>query len=119
LDCFVAALTVCFSWRRKHTVALRAGTALDVGAEVAEEEIAPSVEEGLLKYKLRSSVPRNGFQHIDVLRLVLMFGRQENVVPIAARNSSLFRIKSLFYKKPFMLRRQEAPISGESIFGLA
>lgn len=70
------------AYLRSVAVALRAGVAFDVDVQATADELPPPVEEGLLKYKLRSSVPRNGFQHTDVLRLVLMFGRQEDVVPV-------------------------------------
>lgn len=39
-------------------------------------------EDGLVSYKLRASVPLNGFQRMDVTRLILTFGRQEDVVPV-------------------------------------
>jgi hypothetical protein len=67
---------------RSVAVALRAGVALDVDAWAIAQEVPSSEEEGLLIRKLQSSVPRNGFQHTDVSRLVLMFGRQEDVPPV-------------------------------------
>lgn len=70
------------TYLRSVAVALRAGVSLDVDAQETAEEPSPPVEEGILKYKLQSSVPRNGFQRTDVSRLLLMFGRQEDVVPV-------------------------------------
>lgn len=67
---------------RRVAVALRAGVALDVDAKATAGEAHPPEEEGLLIYKLRSSVPLNGFQRTDVSRLVLTFGRLDDVVPV-------------------------------------
>lgn len=68
---------------RSVAVALRAGVAPpDVDARTTAEAVPPPEEEGLLTYKLQSSVPRNGFQRTDVSRLVLTFGRLEDVPPV-------------------------------------
>ena len=69
---------------RRVAVALRAGVALDVDALATAGKVYPpeEEEEGSLIYKLRSSVPLNGFQLTDVSRLVLTFGRIEDVVPV-------------------------------------
>lgn len=67
---------------RRVAIALRAGVALDVDTQTAAAETHPTEAEGSLIYKLRSSVPLNGFQRTDVSRLVLTFGRLEDVVPV-------------------------------------
>jgi hypothetical protein len=67
---------------RRVAVALRAGMAPDVNGHTTAGEFHPPGEAGLLTYKLRSSVPLNGFQRTDVTRLVLTFGRLEDVVPV-------------------------------------
>jgi hypothetical protein len=67
---------------RRVAVALREGEALDVDAQATAAEAHQPEEEGSLIRKLRSSVPLNGFQRTDVSRLVLTFGRLEDVVPV-------------------------------------
>lgn len=66
---------------RGIVVALRTGEAIEVDAPVTEE-VAPPEEDGLLTFKLRASVPLNGFQRTDVSRLVLTFGRLEDVAAV-------------------------------------
>jgi hypothetical protein len=69
---------------RHVALALRAGAALDVDPQATTGDAYPpeEEEEGSFIYKLRSSVPLNGFQRTDVSRLVLTFGRLEDVVPV-------------------------------------
>ncbi|HSD39476.1 MAG TPA: DUF4238 domain-containing protein [Rhodocyclaceae bacterium] len=62
--------------------ALRTTTALDVGAPAVVEEWASSPEQGLRPYKLQASMPVKGFQRTDVSRLVLTFGRLDDVAPV-------------------------------------
>ena len=67
---------------RRVAVALRAGAAIDVDAQATAAKAHQPEEDGSLIYKLRSSVPLNGFQRTDVSRLVLTFGRLEDIVPV-------------------------------------
>jgi hypothetical protein len=67
---------------RHVALALRAGVALDVVAHAATAAAQQPREEGSPIYNLRSSVPLNGFQRTDVSRLVLTFGRLEDVAPV-------------------------------------
>ncbi|MGN7980224.1 hypothetical protein [Burkholderia sp. 22313] len=67
---------------RNVTLGLRTGEVLDLGAPATVEDMHQHAAEGLLTYKLRASVPPNGFQRIDVSRLVLTFGRLEDVAPV-------------------------------------
>ena len=63
--------------------ALRQGEELEVGSEQATADAAPGPEdEGLIVYNVRASAPAGGFQRTDVSRLVLIFGRTEDVVPV-------------------------------------
>lgn len=68
---------------RGVALALRASAAPDVSAQVAALETRELEQDGLLTYKLQSSVPMNGFQRIDVSRLILTFGRREDVAPVS------------------------------------
>lgn len=70
---------------REIAVALRTGAALEVGAKVSESEFtnAASVDaERLLTCSLCGSMPDGGFQRTDVTRLVMTFGRLEDVPPV-------------------------------------
>ena len=67
---------------RNVALALRAGESLQASHTTSAEVLSPPVEEGLLMLKLRASVPLGGFQRTDVSRLVLMFGRIEDVAPV-------------------------------------
>lgn len=68
---------------RQVAVALRSGAVLGMDAQaVIALARPPEEEEGLLTYKLQPSTPLNGFQRTDVARLVLTFGRVEDVVPV-------------------------------------
>ena len=67
---------------RKVAVALRTGAAIEIDAPATKEVTQPPLENGLLTFQLRASVPLNGFQRTDVSRLVLTFGRLEDVAPV-------------------------------------
>jgi hypothetical protein len=67
---------------RHVAVALRAGIAFDVAGQSTAGSTYPLEEDGPPTYRLRSSVPLNGFQRTDVSRLVLTFGRLEDVAPV-------------------------------------
>ncbi|WP_336341368.1 hypothetical protein [Pseudomonas atacamensis] len=69
---------------REMVMALRKGAAFEVGAMEAEREStnATSEAEQLLTYKLHASIPAGGFQRTDVTRLVMTFGRLEDVPPV-------------------------------------
>ncbi|OGB29686.1 MAG: hypothetical protein A3F78_03900 [Burkholderiales bacterium RIFCSPLOWO2_12_FULL_61_40] len=68
---------------REVAVALRADAALDFGVKVTEPGLATAPEdEGLLTCRLRASLPVGGFQRTDVSRLVMTFGRLEDVPPV-------------------------------------
>lgn len=68
---------------REAAVALRAGAALDIEVKVAKSGPTPAPEdERLLTYSLRASVPVGGFQRTEVSRLVMTFGRLEDVPPV-------------------------------------
>ncbi|MOA50410.1 hypothetical protein D3C78_1734160 [compost metagenome] len=64
---------------------MRTGATLEVGAKKAELEPtnADTTEATqLLTYSLRGSMPAGGFQRTDVTRLVMTFGRLEDVPPV-------------------------------------
>lgn len=65
-------------------VALRTGATFEVGAKEAEPEPtnATTEAEQLLTYNIRGSMPDGGFQRTDVTRLVMTFGRLEDVPPV-------------------------------------
>lgn len=67
---------------REIAVALRTGVAVEVDAPVTEDVSRLPEEDGLLTFQLRASVPLNGFKRTDVSRLVLTFGRLEDVAPV-------------------------------------
>ena len=67
---------------RRFDLALKAGAALGVDMPTTKVDTDQPDEKGLLTYKLKSSVPMGGFQRTDVSRLVLTFGRFENVAPV-------------------------------------
>jgi hypothetical protein len=67
---------------REIAVALRTGAPINVDV-LANEEVAQQAEEAaLLTFRLRASIPLNGFKRTDVSRLVLTFGRLEDVGPV-------------------------------------
>ncbi|GKS74871.1 hypothetical protein AVME950_08265 [Acidovorax sp. SUPP950] len=62
---------------------LRQGEELAVDSEHVTAEAAPGPEdEGLMIYNVRASAPAGGFRRTDVSRLVLTFGRTEDVAPV-------------------------------------
>lgn len=62
---------------------LRQGEELEVDSVQATAEAAPGPEdEGLMVYDVRASAPAGGFRRTDVSRLVLTFGRTEDVAPV-------------------------------------
>lgn len=62
---------------------LRQGEELEVDSVQATAEAAPGPEdEGLVVYDVRASIPAGGFRRTDVSRLVLTFGRTEDVAPV-------------------------------------
>lgn len=67
---------------RKVVLAQRAGHALQACAPASAAASSPPWSEGLLAFKLRASVPLGGFQRTDVSRLVLTFGRFDDVAPV-------------------------------------
>ena len=67
---------------RNVALALLAGRALQANGSASAEAAPPPGDEGLLTFKLRASVPLDGFQRTDVSRLVLTFGRLEDVAPV-------------------------------------
>jgi hypothetical protein len=67
---------------RKISLALRVGGVIDTGAPEIDE-MDPLQDDGDFRtFKLRPSVPVNGFQRTDVSRLVLTFGRLQDVAPV-------------------------------------
>ncbi|MFJ4256837.1 DUF4238 domain-containing protein [Pseudomonas monteilii] len=69
---------------RELAMALRTSAKFEVNAKKAELDptIATADAEHLVTYKLRGSIPVGGFQRTDVTRLVLTFGRLEEVPPV-------------------------------------
>jgi len=67
---------------RNVALALLAGEVLQASPSASAEAASPPGDEGLLTFKLRASVPVGGFQRIDVSRLVLTFGRIDDVAPV-------------------------------------
>lgn len=67
---------------RNVSLALLAGEALQASAPACAKAASPTGDEELLKFKLRASVPVGGFQRIDVSRLVLTFGRIDDIAPV-------------------------------------
>ena len=63
---------------------LRQGNEIAVDSEHVTADAAPGAEdEGLKIYKVRASAPAGGFRRTDVSRLVLTFGRTEDVAPVS------------------------------------
>lgn len=76
------ASTTC-DFLRKVSSALRVGASLDFGAELAEpDQETELVDAKLPKFRIRASIPIGGFQRTDVSRLVMTFGRLEDVTPV-------------------------------------
>lgn len=63
--------------------ALRTGEELEVEYEQASADAASGPEdEGLMVYAVRAAAPAGGYRSTDVSRLVLTFGRTEDVAPV-------------------------------------
>lgn len=67
---------------RNVAFALLAGEVLQASPSARVEAASPAGDKGLLTFTLRASVPRGGFQRTDVSRLVMTFGRIEDVAPV-------------------------------------
>lgn len=67
---------------RKISVALRLGEVVDIEVPETDDTDPPQSDSDLRTFKLRASVPMNGFQRTDVSRLVLTFGRLQDVAPV-------------------------------------
>lgn len=67
---------------RKISVALRWGVPLDTQEPLADDADPPEDDDDLYLFALRASAPLHGFQRTDVSRLVLMFGRLQDVAPV-------------------------------------
>ena len=67
---------------RNVALAVRIDESLQASHTASEKVSSPPMEEGLLMLKLHASVPLGGFQRTDVSRLVLTFGRIEDVAPV-------------------------------------
>ena len=67
---------------RKVALALLVEEEPQASPAASVEAASPLRDEGLLAFKLRASVPLGGFQRTDVSRLVLTFGRIEDVAPV-------------------------------------
>jgi hypothetical protein len=62
--------------------ALRAGLSPELVEAANASPVVPPAESGMRCYRLRASVPQGGFQRTDVTRLVLTFGRLQDVTPV-------------------------------------
>lgn len=69
-------------WLRKISVALRWDEDLDTDKPTASNSSSRKDDDYMHTFELRLSVPSNGFQRTDVSRLVLTFGRLQDVVPV-------------------------------------
>jgi hypothetical protein len=67
---------------RKISVALRLDEVVDTAATETGDTDPPKDDGDLRTFKLRASVPMNGFQRTDVSRLVLTFGRLQDVAAV-------------------------------------
>lgn len=67
---------------RTTSVALRWGGSLDTHAPMAEDPDSLQDDDDMHTFELRVSAPSNGFQRTDVSRLVLTFGRLQDVAPV-------------------------------------
>lgn len=67
---------------RKISVGLRLGESVETEAPKTCDTDSPQDDGDLQTLKLRASVPINGFQRTDVSRLVLTFGRLQDVAPV-------------------------------------
>lgn len=67
---------------RTISVALRWGGSLDTHSSVADDSDSLKDDDKMYTFELRLSSPLNGFQRTDVSRLVLTFGRLQDVAPV-------------------------------------
>lgn len=67
---------------RNVALALLKGEALKTDSSAYVEVAARARDEGLQRFRIRASVPMGGFQRTDVSRLVLTFGRADDVAPV-------------------------------------
>ena len=68
---------------RKVSSALRVGASVVFDSEVAESDRnREPIDAEWSKFSIRASIPSGGFQRTDVSRLVLTFGRLEDVSPV-------------------------------------
>lgn len=67
---------------RKISLALRTGEFIDTEAREIDETDPLQKGDDFRTFKLRLSVPVSGFQRVDVSRLVLTFGRLQEVAPV-------------------------------------
>lgn len=68
---------------REIVFALRTGAAIEIDASASRDAAQAPEDDGLMTtVGLRASVPLGGFQRTDVSRLVLTFGRLEDVAPV-------------------------------------
>lgn len=67
---------------RTMSVALRLGESLDTHSPVTDNPDSLQDDDNMYTFVLRLSVPSNGFQRTDVSRLVLTFGRLQEVAPV-------------------------------------
>lgn len=67
---------------RKISLALFHGKSMDIEAPKGDSADSSLDDNELRTFKLRTSMPLNGFRRTDVLRLVLTFGRLQDVSPV-------------------------------------
>jgi len=67
---------------RNVALELLTGKALRACPPASPEAVFPTEDKSLLTFKLSASVPLGGFQRTDVSRLVLTFGRIDDVAPV-------------------------------------
>lgn len=68
---------------RTISVALRWGGSLDTHSSVTDDPNSfQDDDDKMYTFELRLSVPLNGFQRMNVSRLVLTFGRLQEVAPV-------------------------------------
>lgn len=67
---------------RTISVALRWGWSLDTHSPLADDPDSLQKDDNMFTFELRLSAPSKGFQRTDVSRLVLTFGRLQDVAPV-------------------------------------
>ncbi len=67
---------------RKISLVLRLGGVVHIETPETDNTDTLQEDSDLQTFKLRASVPMNGFQRTDVSRLVLTFGRLQDVAPV-------------------------------------